>query len=145
MSEHINRAVDRLAEALYELSYRGRISINPDIRMLLCPGQPKPEDARHLHAIGLSAEVVELLADAIEQLLITHDTAGGPVDPTGADDFARNNPELAKDVASAFTGINLTELTRSVLDDTDPTDRMSVTRALDAMFGHIAEEDGDES
>lgn len=147
MSDRINQAVDRLASALYELSYRGRTSIKPAIRMLLCPGDPKPEDVRHLHGIGLSPELAELLADTIEQLLITLDTAGEPVDPAGADDFARTNPELAKDVASAFTGLDLTEVTRQVLNDTDPRDRMTVTRALDAMFGDTQDqqEDGDDA
>lgn len=146
MSDRINRAVDRLAHALYELSYRGRISIKPDVRMLIVPGDPQPEDVKHLHGVGLSAELAELLAEAIEQLLIHRDTAGQPVDPAGADDFARTHPELAEDVASAFNGINLIELTRTVLDDTDPRDRMTVTRALDAMFGDTQDqEDGDES
>lgn len=144
MSERINRAVHRLAEALHELAYRGRISITPDIRMLLCPGQVRLEDtdARQLHAIGLSAEVAELLAAAVEQLLTA--TAAGPVDPHGPDTFAATNPELAADVASAFTGIDLTELTRTVLDDTAPHNRMAVTRALDSMFGADEEAEDDE-
>jgi hypothetical protein len=148
MSERTNRAVDRLAAALYELSYRGRISIKPDVRMLICPGQPKPEDVRHLHAVGLSADVAELLADTIEQLLITLDTAGEPVDPKAADDFARSNPELAQDVASAFTDIDVNVLARTVLDDTAPQDRAAVTRALDAMFRPTEDdqqEDGDDA
>lgn len=146
MSERTNQAVDRLANALHELSYRDRISINPAIRMLLCPGNPKPEDARHMHAVGLTTELAELLAEAIEQLLITLDT-GEMADPAGADDFARTNPDLANDVSSAFTGLDLNEVARQVLNDTDPRDRMTVTRALDAMFGDTQDqqEDGDES
>lgn len=144
MSDRINRAVDRLAAALYELSYQGRISIKPDVRMLLCPGDPKPEDVKHLHGIGLSAELAELLAEAIEQLVIHHATAGQPTDPAGADDFARTNPELADDVASAFSDIDLTELTRSVLNDTDPQHRMAVTRALDSMFGEVTDQEAED-
>jgi hypothetical protein len=148
MSDRTNRAVDRLAEALHELGYRGRLSITPDVRLLLCPGQPKPEDARHLHAVGLSAELVELLAETVEQLLITIDTAGEPVDPRAAEAFARNNPELADDVASAFTDIDVDALARTVLDDDAPRDRAAINRALDAMFRPTqdeTQEDGDDA
>lgn len=143
--DRTGKAVNRLAEALHELAYRGRISINPDIRMLLCPGKARLEDtdARHLHAIGFSADVVELLADAVEQLLTAH-TAAGQVDPHGPAQFAATNPELAADIASAFTGIDLTALTRTVLDDTAPEHRMAVTRALDSMFSDADEEAEDD-
>lgn len=146
MTERTNQAIDRLAAALTELSYRGRISITPDARILLCPGQPRPEDARHLHAIGLSADVVDLLAAAVEQLL----TAPGSEDPHAASNpyyahiFALAKPDLAADIDSAFTDLDLTELTRTVLDDTDPIDRTSVTRALNAMFGHVTDQEAED-
>jgi len=144
MSDRNDQAADRLMAALYELSYRGRISITPDIRIVACPSDRNPEGPRPLCAAGLSVEMAELLAQAIEQLLITIDTAGAPVDPTAAADFARSNPELAEDIASAFTGIDLTELTRAVLDDTDPQNRMAVTRALDAMFGDVTDQEAED-
>jgi hypothetical protein len=122
MTDRTRRAIGRLAEALHELSYRGRISLTPDMRMLLCPGQPTTADAPHMHAIGLSAELAELLAEAVEQLLINLDTAGEPVDPTAAAEFARSNPELARDIASAFIGID-----------------------VNAMFPQDQQEDGDAS
>lgn len=134
MNDRTNQAVDRLAAALHELSYRGRVSIKPDVRMMILPGDPQPEDVRHLHGIGISAELVELLTEAIEQLLITIDTAGEPVDPTAAAEFTRSNPELAKDVASAFHDLNVDALALTVLDDAAPCDRASVTRAIKAMF-----------
>lgn len=143
MTERINRAVDRLAEALHELAYRGRITIKPDIRMLLCPGEARPEDVRHLHGIGLSVELAELLAEAVERLLITHDV-GQPVDPQGAADFARSNPDLARDVASSFTGIDLTELTRTVLNDTDPQNRITVTRAIESMLRDVTNQEAED-
>lgn len=139
MSDRTNQAVDRLAAALHELSYRGRISIKPDIRMLVCPGDPTPEDVRHLHGIGLSADTAGLLADAINQLLRDLDS--------GTDAIARSNPELARDVASAFDDIDVDALARAVLDDAAPQDRTSVTRAIKAMFRTTQDpqEDGDDS
>jgi hypothetical protein len=147
MSDRTNRAVDRLADALYELCYRGRIGIKPDIRLLLCPGEPKAEDAPHLYAVGMSAEVADRLAEAIEQLLITLDTEapGQPVDPSGAAVFAETNPDLAAELTGVFNELDLAEITRTVLDDTDPCDRMTVTRALDGMFGDCATEDEEEN
>lgn len=72
----------------------------------------------------------------------------GPSDPMHAHVFFLTKPHLAAEIDSAFTGLDLTELTSAVLDDADPCDRMTVTRALDAMFGDCAtedeEEDGDE-
>lgn len=137
MSDRINRAVDRLANALYELSYRGRISTSPEVRMLVVPGDPKPEDARHLHGVGLTAELAELLAGVVEQLLATAE----------ADDFARTYPELAEAVASTFNAIDVHALAQTVLDDAAPDDRSSVARALNAMFrtAQDQQEDGDQS
>lgn len=146
MTERANRAVDRLAAALHELAYRGRISINPDMRLLMAAGNPA--DPRHLHAIGLPAELVELLAEAVEQLLIDIDTAREPVDPTAATEFARANPALALELDSAFTAIDVDALARTVLDDAAPRDRAAINRALDAMFRTTEQdqqEDGDAS
>lgn len=143
-NDRIRQAVDRLAEALHELSYRGRISITPDIRMLLAPGQAKQDDVRHLHAIGLSAEVAELLAQAIEQLL-TSVAANPPADTSAAAEFARSNPELAAELADAFNQVDLVALTKAVLDDTAPENRRTVTRALDDLFGDIPTEDDTEA
>jgi len=144
MSERNNQAVDRLAAALHELAYRGRISLKPDVRMLILPGSPVPEDVRHLHGVGLSADMADLLADAIEHLL----RSGEPIGHQAATDFARSNPELAQDVASAFTGLDMDALARTVLNDTAPDDRAAVTRALDAMFRPTQDdqqEDGDDA
>lgn len=143
MGERTNLAIDRLAAALHELSYRGRISITPDARLLLCPGNPQPEDARHLHAVGISTELVELLASTVEKLLADREL----YDAAAA--VARQNL-LGKAVDAAFDAIDLTQLTSAVLDETAPQDRAAVTHALDAMFGDIPteddqQEDGDES
>jgi len=145
--DRINQAVDRLAGALHELSYRGRLGINPEIRTLVCPGDPKPEDVNHLHGIGLTADLAEILAETIEQLITRIDTAAVPINPTAAAEFARSNPELAKDVSSAFHALDVDALARTVLNDAAPSDRASVTRAIKAMFRPTQDqqEDGDDS
>lgn len=143
MSERTNQAVDRLAAALHELAYLGRISIKPDARLLLCPGNPQPEDAPHLHAIGISAEVVDLLAEAVEKLIADRALYAA------AAAVAQHN-QVAKAVDDAFAALDLNQITKAVLNETAPQDRAAVTHALDAMFGDTPteddqQEDGDES
>lgn len=110
MSEHdrIRRAVARLAEALTELGYTDRISIKPAIRMLLAPGEATIAafPAQPVHALGFTPELAELLAEAVEQLTIHRATTGGhPADIT---------PEMAAEIESAFTGIDIADLTRTL-------------------------------
>lgn len=110
MSQHdrIRKAVDRLAEALTELGYTDRISIKPAVRMLLAPGEATVADLPDtpVHAIGFTPELAELLAEAVEQLIIQRSTHG----PTTAD----ITPELAREIESAFTGIDIADITRSL-------------------------------
>jgi hypothetical protein len=144
MTENANQAIGRLARALQELSYRGRISIKPEIRMLLCPGEPTPEDAPHMHAIGFTPEIAGLLADAVERLLDTD----APSAPLSAHIFALVKPELTGEIRSAFAHIDPDALARAVLADTAPQDRPTVTRALAAMFRTTEDdqhEDGDDA
>ncbi|MCX4886079.1 hypothetical protein [Streptomyces sp. NBC_00847] len=143
MTERTNQAVDRLAAALHELAYQGRTSITPDVRMLLSPGQPTTEDARHLHAIGLSAEIVELLAEAVEKLTADR----GLYDAVSE---VAQHIQMGRAVDAVFTAPDLNRITKAVLNETAPQDRAAVTHALDAMFGDIPteddqQEDGDES
>lgn len=149
MNDRTNRAIDRLAAALQELSYLDRISINPEIRMLLCPSAPAPEDVKHMHALGLTPRIAELVAEAIEDLIIRQ-AVGQQPDTAAAEDFARTNPQLAEDIASAFRDIDTGALARTVLDGTAPIDRPTVRRALDAMFRtdntpQDPQEDGDDA
>ena len=137
MSDRINKAIDRLAEALQELGYTGRISINPDARLLIGPGKTDFQDVSHLHVIGLSADVVELLADAVEKLL------GCELYAAAAAVVQHN--QMAKHVDDVFAGIDLNELTTAVLNETAPQDRLTVTRALDDLFGAIPTEDDEEA
>lgn len=144
--DRTRQSIERLACALYELSSRGGYSTKPAIRMLLGPGEPTREDARHLHSVGISAHIADLLAEAIEQLLLDIDTAGEHASTSAAAAFAATHPGLAADIAGAFTGIDTDALARAVLNDTAPADRWAVNRALDAMFRPTdddPQEDGD--
>lgn len=72
------------------------------------------------------------------------------LDPIHAHVFFLAKPGLAAEIDSAFTDLDLTDLTRQVLDDTDPNNRMAVTRALDDWFGTYTneqdpQEDGDDA
>jgi hypothetical protein len=141
MTDRIHQAIDRLAGVLHELGYTDRISIKPAVRMLLAPGEPTAQDGKHMHAIGLTTDLVELLADAVERLIATRTN---PDDRISADVFALAKPDLAAAIDDAFAGIDLTELTRTVLADTAPHDRMTVTRALDDMFGDVTHPEAEE-
>lgn len=136
MTDRARKAIDRLGEALHELSYQGRISIKPDARLLLCPGEPKTEDVRHLHAIGLSAEVVELLAGAVEKLIAERELYAA------ASEVAQHT-QMARAVDAAFADIDLNQITTAVLNETAPQDHTTVTRALNELFG--ATEDDQEA
>jgi hypothetical protein len=141
--DRILKAVDRLADALAELAYTDRISSRPDIRMLLTPDEPTSTEVRHMHAVGLTPEMAELLAEAAERLIASR-SVPQPPDPFNAQVFALAKPELAAEINNAFAGIDLTEITRAVLADPDPHNRMTVTRALDDMFGDIPQEAEDD-
>lgn len=115
MSEHdrILRAVDRLADALTELGYTDRISIRPAVRMLLAPGEATVADqpGTPVRAIGFTPELAELLAEAVEQLIIQRATHGtDPVDMP---------PALRREIESAFAGIDIAELTQTIQNDSD--------------------------
>jgi hypothetical protein len=132
MTEHINRAVDRLAEALHELAYQGRISITPEIRMLIHPGQARPEDAHHLHSIGLTAELADLLADLVEKAVT--DLSQQRAINDYVESFVTGR-RLAKEVDAVFSVLDVREVAAAVLDETDPKDRPAVNRALNHLFG----------
>ncbi|MFJ1827454.1 hypothetical protein [Streptomyces sp. NPDC088178] len=54
--------------------------------------------------------------------------------------------DLFDQLSEVFSHINLDDLTRAVLNNTKPSDRFTVTQAIDGMFGHIPHwdaEDGD--
>jgi hypothetical protein len=97
-SDQARASLNRLAAALHELSYRGTIRIRPEIRLLLVPGTPDADPA-DLHAIGLSPQIANLLADTIERLM--RDTA--PTLP--AEDAA-----LAAAVADIFNSLDVDAL-----------------------------------
>lgn len=116
----IRAAIDRLASALTELGYTDVLSIRPAIRLLLAPGEATTADAPHMHAIGITPELAELIADAVTSLTATrnaeHAEFVASLTPTV---FALAKPELAADIDSAFAGIDLDELTRTLQNDSD--------------------------
>jgi hypothetical protein len=125
--ERIIKAVDRLAAALAELGYTDRISIRPDVRLLLTPENPTSREIRSMHALGLTPELAELAAEAIEQLTARRTVGHLP----------NAKPELTSEVNSVFASLDLREITREVLDTTTPNNRTTVTRALNDMFGDV--------
>lgn len=115
MSDHarIRRAVNRLVEALNELGYTDRISIRPDVRMLLAPGEATCAiyPGTPIQAVGLTPELAELLTEAVEQLIIQRATRRAA--PTELP------PELAAEIESAFTGVDIADITRTLQHDSD--------------------------
>lgn len=136
--ERANRAIDRLAEVLHQLGYTDRISINPDARLVLGPGKPDPQDANHVHVIRLNAGVMELLAEAAEQIL----SARNLYDSLAA--VARQT-RMGQHVDDVFGAINPNQITEAVLNETAPKDRLSVICALEDVFGAIPTDDDEEA
>lgn len=116
--DRILKAVDRLAAALAELAYTDRVSVDPDIRMLLTPNEPTSSEVRHMHALGLTPELAEQVAEAVEQLIITRSVTETP-DPFNAQIFALAKPELAAEINSAFDGIDIDELARTIQQEAE--------------------------
>ncbi|MEU1193545.1 hypothetical protein [Streptomyces sp. NPDC005859] len=54
-----------------------------------------------------------------------------------ADDTDGLDAETIADLTDLFTGLDLVDLIRAVLDATRPEDRVTVTRALDDVLGDI--------
>lgn len=133
MKDHdrIRRAVDRLADSLTELGYTDRVSIKPDIQMLLSPGEATVRDAPHVRALGFTPELAELLAEAVEQLIIRRAVQGA-------------RPEMASAIDGAFADIDRADLARAVLSETAPENHTAVTRALNAVFGDAAEQEAED-
>lgn len=118
--DRIRAAVDRLASALTELGYTDVVSIRPAIRLLLAPGEATTADAPHMHTLGLTTEIAELIADAVDALTATRNAEHAEfVASLTPSIFALTKPDLARDIDSAFDGIDLDELTRALQNDSD--------------------------
>ncbi|MEE1812611.1 hypothetical protein [Streptomyces sp. BE133] len=63
-----------------------------------------------------------------------------------AHELSADEMDLFDQLDKVFSHVDLDDLTRTVLDATKPSDRFTVTQAIDGMFGHIPHwdaEDGD--
>ncbi|MFJ3310806.1 hypothetical protein ACIPSA_49325 [Streptomyces sp. NPDC086549] len=125
-----DRAIQALAEALTGLAYEAAAGEQPDIRINIGPVGVHGLDVAHCHSIDVTTANTHKLADAVDAMLATLNSlppqAGTSLDPL-----------TIAELTDYFDELDLTELTREVLDATRPEDRVAVTRALDDLFGDI--------
>jgi len=99
-------------------------------------------DGKQLGILPLSANAIRRLTGAVEAA--TYWATDHPGD--FVDDQAHAEHLVMADISDLFADVDLAALTKTVLDDSTPADRLTVTQAIDGMFGHIPRpgvEDGD--
>jgi len=124
-ADHID-AITALAEALNEFA---RNAPGRTIGIHISPNGPLSWASEHGHILDISPALAHQLADHVNALsshLHSQRSDGTVVDR-----------QTIAELADHFDGLDLTELTRAVLDETRPEDRLAVTRALDDLFGDI--------
>ncbi|WP_234468818.1 hypothetical protein [Streptomyces sp. MBT62] len=125
-----DRAIQALAEALAGLAYEPATGEQPDIRINIGPVGINELDVAHCHSLDVTTANTHKLADAVDAMLATLNSlppqTGISLDPL-----------TIAELTDYFDELDLTELTRDVLDVTRPEDRLAVTRALDDVFGDI--------
>lgn len=124
-TEHSN-AITALAEALYELT---RNSPGLTIGIQISPNGPLSSASEHAHILDISPALAHQLADHVNALS-RHLHSQRP------DDTVVDQQTIAE-LTDYFHELDLTELTRDVLNAARPEDRVAVTRALDDLFGDI--------
>ncbi|GAA3590635.1 hypothetical protein [Streptomyces osmaniensis] len=171
-----NQAIEHLSEALYLLAGLRNHDDQPTVRLNLGPIGVTGDDAQRCHSIDLPAKLAEGLADAIDSMTayamqdipVDRDSLArkgaelaawmegqtGEAIATGewsAAAVAQNDPDTWDAVNDAFFELDLRNITKQVLNDTD-LDNLTVNRALDDWFGDIpdpeladlyGDEDGD--
>jgi hypothetical protein len=125
-----NRAIQALAEALAGLAYERTPGEQPTIRINIGPLGLGGLDVAHCHSIDVTTANTHKLADAVDAMLAML----GSLPPQAGDVL---DPLALADLTDYFDDLDLTALTRDVLDAARPEDRVAVTRALDDMFGDI--------
>lgn len=133
-----DRAIQALAEALAGLAYEPATGEQPDIRINIGPVGLHGLDVAHCHSLDVTTANTHKLADAVDAMLATLNSLP-PQTGTSLD------PLTIAELTDYFDELDLTELTRDVLDVTRPEDRLAVTRALDDVFGDIPVTGIDES
>jgi hypothetical protein len=111
-----------LVYALHQLGggevTRGQAGIRINVSGLNVPTDAPWENC---FSIDLSAEALARVIQALQ-----------PSHALSADERA-----LLTQVGDIFDRVDFDALTKTVLNDAKPADRMTVTRAIDGMFGHI--------
>ncbi|MFD9794246.1 hypothetical protein ACFWXK_25220 [Streptomyces sp. NPDC059070] len=122
-----NQAIHALAEALAALA--GQASPGPEhsIRIHLSPTETRGLDAEYQHTFTITPVQAQRLTDAIDTLTCDRDSERPDEDEL--------DPQTIADLTDLFDGIDLMDLTRTVLNATRPENRPQVTHAMDDMFG----------
>ncbi|MFC4506147.1 MULTISPECIES: hypothetical protein [Streptomyces] len=121
-------AVQALADALTALPHQH--GDQPGIRLVIGPVDDNALDLTHGHIIDITTATTHELASAVTAMAAMLASL-----PPQADTSL--DPLTIAELTDYFDDLDLTELTRDVLDETRPEDRLAVTRALDDLFGDI--------
>ncbi|QIB49578.1 hypothetical protein G3H79_40840 (plasmid) [Streptomyces aureoverticillatus] len=125
-----NRAILALAEALTGFADESTPGDRPDIRINIGPVGINELNVALCHSIDVTTARTHQLADAIDAMRAMLNSRPQPID-----DWP--DPRTLADLTDYFDGLDLTDLTRAVLEETRPVDRVAVTRALADMVGDI--------
>ncbi|MGW1171690.1 hypothetical protein [Streptomyces sp. NPDC002550] len=125
-----DRAIHALAEALTGLVCERASGEQPDIRINIGPVGVNGLDVAHCHSFDVTTANTHKLADAVDAMLAML-TSLPPRAGVGLD------PLTIADLTDYFDELDLTAITRDVLNVTRPEKRVAVTRALDDLFGDI--------
>jgi hypothetical protein len=123
-----NNAIAALAEALTGLECQTGPESGSGIRLHISPTGTLGADLEHCHSIDLPPARAHQLADAIDAL-------NCQLDDDRPDNGVVLDRQTVADLTDLFDGIDLIDLTRTVLNATRPEHRLQVIRAMDDMFG----------
>lgn len=104
----------------------------------------RTETGEFLGEVVLSVRAADALADAVGTVCdyaeaMPADFQATPVQPASA--LSDDERDVFDQLDDVFSRIDLDALTKTVLNNAKPADRLTVTRAIDGMFGHIPHQD----
>jgi hypothetical protein len=146
--EDRNRAIRDLADALARLSRADRTGDPQSVRINLGPaGAFSGADAALYFSVDVTPKAAEALADAVDSMNACL-SSEQPVGQDGArewtaDALISTYPEMAAEILETFLELDPREVTKDVLDNPQ-ADNLTVNRALDDVFGEIADPYADE-